>query len=186
MDALVNELGAQCEWVHCELTDPRSVARAATDVLVRGAPDVLLHAAGVVARARLEELTDETWNEQLEVNVSAPFRLTRALLPKMREASRGRVLFVTSISASLGSKAQSAYNASKAAETALMRCLAEELADTELFTAAVAPGAVETDMLRGSPWPARMGAEEVARTLFFLGDLATRAHNGSVVEMFGV
>lgn len=182
----LGRLGAPVRVVECELGEPGSVARAGSVVLELGAPDVVVHAAGIVERASVADATDALWDRQLEVNLSAPFRLTRALLPSMLAARSGRVLFVSSISAGLGSPAQAAYNASKAGLVALMRCLAEELRDTGLFTAAVLPGAVATDMLVGSPWPARMSAEEVARTLLFLGAEATAAHNGSALEMFGV
>jgi hypothetical protein len=50
----------------------------------------------------------------------------------------------------------------------------------------VLPGSIDTDMLKGSPFPARMSAEEVAKTVEFLAVDAALAHNGAVVEMFGV
>lgn len=151
-----------------------------------GAPLCLVHAAGVVERAAITELDDTSWDRQLEVNLTAPLRLTRALLPRMRQAGAGRVLFVSSISATLGTARQAAYNASKAGLVAVMRCLAEELSETALMTAAVLPGSIDTDMLVGSGYEARMSAAEVARTLVFLGLDASRAHNGAVIEMFGV
>ena len=118
--------------------------------------------------------------------MDAPFRLTSALLPAMLAQRQGRILFVSSISAVLGSQQQAAYNASKAGLVALMRCLAEELTDTGLMTAAVLPGAIATDMLKGSGYEARMSAADVARTLCFLGIEASLAHNGGITEMFGV
>ncbi len=189
MTELADELrggGTETRLVECELREPASVSRASAEVLERGAPAVLVHCAGIIERAEIAACSDDVWDRQLEVNLSAPFRLTRALLPAMLAAREGRILFVSSISAGLGSPAQAAYNASKAGMVALLRCLAAELRDTGLFTAAILPGAVATDMLVGSPWPARMSAEEVARTLVFLGSDATPAHNGSALEMFGV
>jgi 3-oxoacyl-[acyl-carrier protein] reductase len=173
--------------VACELGEPRAVAAAAARVLEEhGAPEVLVHAAGVVERAPVAELGDAAWERQLEVNLSAPFRLTRALLPAMLAERRGRVVFVSSISAVVGTAQQSAYNASKAGLVALMRCLGEELKDTGLMTAALLPGAIDTDMLRGSGYAPRMSAEEVARTLVYLALDASPAHNGGALEMFGV
>jgi NAD(P)-dependent dehydrogenase (short-subunit alcohol dehydrogenase family) len=66
-----------------------------------------------------------------------------------------------------------------------MKCLAEELSDTGVFTLAVLPGSVSTQMLQGSGFSPRMAAEEVARTLAFYALEASSAHNGGVVEMFG-
>lgn len=151
-----------------------------------GAPLAVVHAAGIVERASTTEVDDASWDRQLEVNLTAPLRLTRALLPRMLESGRGRVLFVSSISATLGTARQAAYNASKAGLVAAMRCLAEELSQTALMTAAVLPGSIDTDMLVGSGYAPRMTAEEVAGTLVFLGLDASRAHNGAAIEMFGV
>ncbi|HSC85641.1 MAG TPA: SDR family oxidoreductase [Polyangiaceae bacterium] len=178
---------AAVETIECELSAPDAVERAASEVLERcGAPDVVIHNAGIVERQSLEALEDEVWRRQLNVNLEAPMRLTRAFLPSMRSRGSGRVLFVSSISAYLGSAQQAPYNVSKAGLLALMRCLAEELSDSGLMTCALVPGAIDTDMLRGSPYPPRMTAEEVARTLCFLALDAGRAHNGGVVEMLGV
>jgi len=67
-----------------------------------------------------------------------------------------------------------------------MKSLAAELTDTGLMTAAVLPGSVDTRMLEGSGFPARMSADDVAHTLTHFALDAPLAHNGAVVEMFGV
>jgi len=179
--------GTLFEFADCDLGDFSSTDRAIELILARaGAPEVVIHNAGIVERAAFAEFDDASWQRQLDVNLTAPFRVTRALLPAMLAARSGRILFVSSISAVVGSPRQVAYNVSKAGLVALMRCLAEELSDTGLMTAAVLPGAIDTDMLRGSGYAARMTADEVARTLVFLATEASLAHNGGVTEMFGV
>jgi hypothetical protein len=60
------------------------------------------------------------------------------------------------------------------------------LSGTGVVTLAVLPGSVDTSMLEGSGFSPRMSAEEVAKTIAFYAEEATTAHNGSVVEMFGV
>lgn len=186
-ERLLVHLGAQFVHVPCDLAQPAEVAGAARVVLDRlGPPDVVVHNAGIVERANLAELDDDSWDRQLEINLSAPFRLTRALLPAMLARGSGRILFVSSIAAHLGSLRQAAYNASKAGLVALMRCLAEELRETNLSTMALLPGAIDTDMLEGSPYPARMTAAEVAETLTFYAQAPGRGHHGSVVDMLGV
>ena len=67
-----------------------------------------------------------------------------------------------------------------------MKSLAEELSDSGLMTAALLPGSVATRMLEGSGFPPRMTAEDVAKTLAFFALDAPLAHNGAVIEMFGV
>src|SRR5690606_22084500 len=111
----LTELGAKFETIECDLASRPSVDRAARDLLRDSdGLDVLVHNAGIIERASLKDFQDESWDRQLEVNLTAPLRLTRALLPAMLKQGRGRILFVSSISAVLGSKNQAAYHASKA------------------------------------------------------------------------
>lgn len=179
--------GRRATQIGCELADASDVERAAAEVLDLGVPDAVVHNAGVVARGCLvEDESLERWNEQLAVNLTAPFLLTRGLLPAMKARRSGRIVFVGSISSTLGTAGQAAYNASKWGLVGLMKSLAEELMDTGLSTCAILPGGVDTDMLRGSSFPPRMSAEDVARTLTFFALDAPVAHNGGVQEMFGV
>jgi 3-oxoacyl-[acyl-carrier protein] reductase len=67
-----------------------------------------------------------------------------------------------------------------------MKSLAEELRDSGLMTVAILPGSVDTDMLKGSGYPPRMTPEDVAQTIAHYALDAPLAHNGSVIEMFGV
>ena len=131
-------------------------------------------------------LDPESVRRQFEVNLLAPFSLAQSVLPHLLEMRRGRILFVSSISSESPTPLQAAYNASKAGLTMMMRCLAEELRDTGVMTAAVLPGAVDTDMLRGSGYKARMTAGEVAKAIAYLALDASPAHNGSTLEMFGI
>jgi 3-oxoacyl-[acyl-carrier protein] reductase len=173
--------------VLADLSDLTDVERAARELDLAGcAPELLVHVAGVVRREPVESVSLESWQEQLAVNLTAPFLLTRALLPRMRARGRGRILFVGSISSTLGSARQSAYCASKWGLVGFMKSLAEELSDSGLMTAAVLPGSVDTRMLEGSGFPKRMSAEDVARTLVFLALDAPLSHNGAAIEMFGV
>lgn len=167
------------------LADLAAVERVARE-LAETPPSVIVHNAGVVHRDAVENVSRASWQEQIDVNLSAPFLLTRALLPGMRQAGTGRILFVGSISSTLGSARQSAYCASKWALVGFMKSLAEELSDSGLMTAAVLPGSVDTRMLLGSGFPKRMSAEDVAKTLVFLALDAPLAHNGATLEMFGV
>lgn len=170
----------------CELTNAASIAEASAAILRDlGAPSIVVNNAGIIERAPVAACTDESWERQLEVNLTAPFRITRAFLPSMLARRSGRILYVSSISATSGTREQSAYNASKWGLCGLMKCLAEELTDTGLMTCALLPGAVDTDMLAGSRWPARMSVEDVAKTLCFYALDASPAHNGALIEMFG-
>jgi 3-oxoacyl-[acyl-carrier protein] reductase len=171
--------------VHVDFADLTAVERVA-ETLAATTAEIVIHNAGIVRREPVEALTRASLQEQLDVNLATPVLLTRALLPRLRAAGRGRILFVGSISSTLGSARQSAYCATKWALIGFMKSLAEELHDTGVMTAALLPGSVETRMLEGSGFPARMTAEDVARSLTFLALDAPLAHNGAVIEMFGV
>jgi len=173
--------------VFADFQDAAALERAAQRVVAElGPPSIVVHNAGVVVRARIEQTTIAAWDEQLDVNLRAPFVLTRALLPSMRAAKRGRFVFIGSISGTLGSPGAAAYAASKWGLTGFVKSLAEELSDSGLMACAVLPGSVDTDMLKGSPFPARMSAADVAKSVEFLALDAPLAHNGAVIEMFGV
>ena len=172
---------------HADLADLSAVADVASRIPTDfGVPEIIIHCAGIVRRARIEELTPAAFEEQLRVNLTSPFLITRSLLPALRQAGRGRILFVGSISSTLGTAAHSGYCASKWGVVGLMKSLAEELTDSGLMTAAVLPGSVDTDMLAGSGFPPRMSAEAVAQSLLYLALDAPLAHNGASIEMFGV
>jgi NAD(P)-dependent dehydrogenase (short-subunit alcohol dehydrogenase family) len=161
--------------------------RAAREFLdAHGPPDALIHNAGIAGRTSVEDTTLASWTEHLQVNLTAPFVLTRALLPAMRERSSGRIVFVGSISSSLGTANLSAYCATKWGIVGFMKSLAAELSDSGLMTCAVLPGSTDTRMLVGSGFKARMTADVVAATLLHYALDAPLAHNGASIEMFGV
>lgn len=173
--------------VFADFTSAPSLECAVREVLEKlGAPRVVVHNAGLVVRADIEATSVAAWDEQLDVNLRAPFVVTRALLPSMRAAGVGRFIFIGSISATLGSPRAAAYAASKWGLTGFAKSLAEELTGSGLMACALLPGSIATDMLRGSGFPPRMTADDVAKTVEFLAFDAGLAHNGAVVEMFGV
>jgi 3-oxoacyl-[acyl-carrier protein] reductase len=182
-----NVSGQAALEVLTDFRDAASLEQAAARVLAElGPPSVVVHNAGLIVRGSIEETPVSAWDEQLDVNLRAPFVLTRALLPRMRQARRGRFVFIGSISATLGSPGAAAYSASKWGLSGLVKSLAEELKDSGLMACAVLPGAIDTDMLKGGPFPARMTAAEVSKSIEFLALDASLAHNGALIEMFGV
>jgi 3-oxoacyl-[acyl-carrier protein] reductase len=179
--------GVQVELMPCDLTEAGQIEAAARRVLDElGAPDAVVHNAGIIHRAAVEATSTEAYDDQLAVNLRAPFLLTRALLPAMRSAGRGRIVYVSSISATLGSARAAAYCASKWGVVGLMKSVAEELSGSGLMTVAVLPGSVATEMLANSGFDAKMTAADVARTLVHYALDAPISHNGGVIEMFGV
>ncbi len=176
----------RAEVLPCDVADSADVTAACAEVLARmGAPAVVVNNAGVVRRARLEDTSEVDWDTVLGVNLKGTFLVTRALLPAMLARGRGRVVNVASISSTLGTARQTAYNAAKWGVLGLTKSLAEELRGTGLQALAVLPGAVDTGMLQGSGFSPQMTPEAVAGTLVYAALDAPDAMNGSAIEVFG-
>jgi NAD(P)-dependent dehydrogenase (short-subunit alcohol dehydrogenase family) len=177
---------AKAAVIPCDVADAGAVVAAAREVLETfGAPRVVINSAGIVRRARTEDTTDLDWDAVIGVNLSGTFRVSRAFLPSMLAQGRGRIVNVASISATLGTAGQGAYNAAKWGVVGFTKSLAEELRGTGLQAMAVLPGAVDTEMLKGSGFAPQMSADAVADTLVFAALDAPDAMNGSAVEIFG-
>jgi 3-oxoacyl-[acyl-carrier protein] reductase len=171
----------------CDLSNAAATEGAAYAALSHfPAPSILVNNAGVAPRVSIEETSTDVWDETLAVNLRAPFLLTRAVLPAMRRQGRGRIVHIGSISSTLGTPRLSAYCASKWGLVGFMKSLAEELSGSGITTVAILPGSTATRMLEGSGMPPRMSAEEVAESIVHYCLDAPPAHNGAVVEMFGV
>jgi NAD(P)-dependent dehydrogenase (short-subunit alcohol dehydrogenase family) len=152
--AVADELRPIAGEVHvlpCDLGDPGDRARLLADLGDLcgrlGAPvQVLVNNAGAAHSAPLARTDDARWAALLELNLSAPFALTRALVPGMVKAGWGRVIAVASTAAIKGYAYTAAYAASKAGLVGLTRALAVELASKGVTVNAVCPGFTDTDI----------------------------------------
>jgi len=131
--------------------------------------------AGITRDRALWKLEESDWNEVLDVNLSAAWRLLRAVAPAMRAAGFGRIVQISSINALRGKFGQSNYAASKAGLIGLTRTAARELGPRGITVNAVAPGMVESPMSAALPEEVRRKAlEETA--LGRLGQASDIAH----------
>ena len=181
------ELGVRVQAFTCDVASVPDVAKASAQVLHDlGAPDLLVNNAGIVRRGpQVHESDIADWDEVIAVNLRGPFLVSRAFLPAMLSAKRGRIVNVASISATLGSPGAASYAASKWGVVGLTKSLAEELRGAGLQAMAVLPCSVDTEMLVGSGFEPMMSAAEVANTVVYLGLDAPAAMTGSAVEIFG-
>lgn len=136
----------------CELGDPVDRARFLADLAahcdrVGAQVQVLVNNAGVAGSAPLAKTDDAQWAALLELNLTAPFALTRALVPGMVKAGWGRVIAIASTAALKGYAYTAAYAASKAGLLGLTRALAVELARKGVTVNAVCPGFTDTDIV---------------------------------------
>jgi NAD(P)-dependent dehydrogenase (short-subunit alcohol dehydrogenase family) len=172
----------------CDVRQPAEVSRFAALVQKRlGAPDFLVNNAGTVARARLDVLSVESWDDVVDSNLKGTFLVTRAFLPGMRARGGGRIVNIASISGRQGTAGLTAYCAAKHGVVGLTRALAEEVREDRIAVNAVCPGSVDTEMLRtGMPGAKpEMSAEDVAGVVLYLLGGAPAALTGSCVDVFG-
>jgi len=108
--------------------------------------DVLVNGAGTSSVRTLDQLTDEDWQTQWELNVIGPMRLMRAAAPEMASRGWGRIVNVCSSSGKRPSSTNMAYSVAKAAELSLSRAFADLYAAKGVLINAVAPGPTATDL----------------------------------------
>jgi NAD(P)-dependent dehydrogenase (short-subunit alcohol dehydrogenase family) len=138
---------ARWQTLAVDLLDPGAagrVAEAAERAL--GPVEVLVNNAGAYRFRPLEESSEEEWQEAWELNVMAPMRLMRKLLPPMRERRWGRVVNVVSSAGKRPFPMVPEYSVTKAAELSLSRLFAEAAAGDGVLVNAICPGPVKTDM----------------------------------------
>ena len=129
------------------------------DALGGRAPDILVNNAGTSYAKGLEELTDDDWQLQWDLNVMASMRLMRAFVPQMAERGWGRVVNVASSAGKRPSLTNAAYSVGKAAQASLSRVYADTSAPRNVLVNAVAPGAVGSEL-----WMAEGGlADQTAK-----------------------
>jgi NAD(P)-dependent dehydrogenase (short-subunit alcohol dehydrogenase family) len=134
--------------VRLDLDDPSSIVAAAKRIEeAAGAPDALVHNAGIAAVACLEDMPFAAWEQLFRTNLFGAVRLTQALLPSMRSAGRGRIVVVSSQGGIRGMPAIGAYSASKGALERWAEALAEEIAPFGLGVTILVSGTFDTEIL---------------------------------------
>jgi 3-oxoacyl-[acyl-carrier protein] reductase len=113
-----------------------------------GGPHILVNNAGITRDTLVMRMKDEDWQAVIDTNLSAVFRLSRAVTKSMMKARSGRIINITSVIGSSGNPGQANYAASKAGVAGLARALARELGSRNITVNCVAPGFIDTDMTR--------------------------------------
>src|SRR4051812_15995824 len=133
-----------------DVTDPDAAARIIEACEAAfGRVDVLVNNAGTMPVTSFDELTDEDWQAQWELNVIASLRLMRMAAPKMAERGWGRIVNVSSSAGKRPSLRNAAYAVTKAAQLSLSRVFADQYAGKGVLVNAVAPGPTATELWVG-------------------------------------
>jgi NAD(P)-dependent dehydrogenase (short-subunit alcohol dehydrogenase family) len=133
--------------IRCDVTRPDEVERALQRVIAEvGVPDIVVNSAGVFYVKPLAETTPAEFTETISVNLTGPFLVARALLPRLVQCGSGHVVTIGSSSDHIAYAGNSAYAASKYGIRGMHEVMTMELANTGVRTTLVSPGAVDTDM----------------------------------------
>ena len=159
-EALAAQIGGMA--VQADVADEAAVeAMFAAVRAAWGEPSLLVCNAGVAASGLMTEMTLAQWRALFAVDVDAAFLCCRAALPAMIREKQGCIVTVSSMWGQVGASCEVAYSAAKAALIGLTKALAKEVAPSGIRVNCVAPGCIDTDMLRPySPAELRALAEE--------------------------
>jgi 3-oxoacyl-[acyl-carrier protein] reductase len=142
-----SDAGGQAAGVSLDVTAEDAGERMLGEASERfGALDVLVNNAGAARWRDLDEVPDEDWRAQYELNVMAPLRAMRAAAPRMVERGWGRIVNVCSTAGKRPSLAMPEYSVAKAAELSLSRLFADRYASSGVLVNAICPGPVEAEL----------------------------------------
>ena len=198
LESLAAELGAHAHVTPCNLSDQAAVEalpKAASEAM--GGLHILVNNAGVTRDNLFMRMSDAEWDEVLAVNLTATFRLCRAVLRGMMKQRWGRIVGITSIVGVTGNPGQGNYAAAKAGMIGMSKSLAAEVASRGITVNCVAPGFITTAMteklnddqkgkLLGAIPAGRMGtSEEIASAVVYLASEEAAYVTGQTVHVNG-
>lgn len=190
LDAVAVQKNLPLETLELDVCSDSSVQRAVASVIEKaGVPDVLFNNAGVNFSAVVEDLRMEDWRRQFETNFFGVLRVTKALLPHMRERRRGRILMMSSVSGFVTAPTQGAYSGSKFALEAVSNALRLELYPFNIQVVLIEPGYIITGIQQAAaelakPYMEKMqsGAYASLYERFLASVTGARARSGTTPE----
>jgi NAD(P)-dependent dehydrogenase (short-subunit alcohol dehydrogenase family) len=151
LDAVARQKKLPLETIELDVGDDSSVPEAVRHVLAKaGAIDVLVNNAGVGYIGTVEDLHLEDWRRQFETNFFGVLRVTQAILPRMRERRRGRILMMSSVAGLITVPAQGAYSSSKHALEGLSNALRYEVYPFGIEVVLIEPGYIVTGIQKAA------------------------------------
>ncbi len=198
LEALAGELGEQAHVLPCNLGDPEAVdalPKQATEAM--GAVDILVNNAGITRDNLFMRMSEEEWQQVLDVNLTATFKLCKGVMRGMMKARWGRIINISSVVGATGNPGQANYAASKAGMVGMTKSLAYEVASRGITANAVAPGFIATAMtdkltddqksgIMAQIPAGRMGeAQEIAAAVLYLASPEAAYVTGTTLHVNG-
>lgn len=190
--AMEQETGAV--GIRCDVTQEEAVARAFQQI---GPVDVLVNNAGIVDYNPINWVSAETFRRVMDVNVTGMFLCCKAALFGMLQQQKGAIVNVSSMWGRVGSSCEVAYSTSKAAVIGMTKALAKELGPSGIRVNAVAPGVIQTDMVKNvdpevmeelrqeTPLEQLGQPEQVADAIWYLTSEQASFVTGTVLDVSG-
>lgn len=199
LEAVKAELGSNAFIATANLSDIASVeALTKTAEEAAGSPiDILVNNAGITKDNLFMRMKDDEWDQVIAVNLTAAFRLSRAVLRGMMKKRWGRIIQITSIVGATGNPGQGNYAAAKAGLVGMTKSLAAEVASRNITVNAVAPGFIQTamtevltdqqkEMISGKIPAGRMGMpQEIAAAVTYLASEEAAYVTGETIHING-
>lgn len=198
ISARIAELGGKGRGIALNVCDGEASAAAVAAIVAEfGRIDVMVNNAGITRDTLVMRMKDDAWNDVIDTDLSAAFRLARACVRPMMKQRTGRIISISSVVGAMGNAGQVNYAAAKAGLMGMTKALAREIGSRGITVNCVAPGFIDTDMTSGlaeehkahllSQIPlGRLGsAREVAEACLFLASPAGAYVTGTTIHVNG-
>ncbi len=148
----IRDAGGKIDFYKIDITNRQEVQHATNKVMEEhGRIDILINNAGIVRDRSFMKMSEQEWDQVINVNLNGVYNCTKAVIPYMAVAGYGRIVSASSVNGLQGSFGQTNYSASKAAIIGFTRSLAMEVGKSGITVNAVAPGFVLTEMTQTMP-----------------------------------
>ena len=146
----IQKMGGNCLVVPTDVSQPEQINNLKDRTLEYGDVFVVINNAGLGKFCKIEDVTLEDWNRQLDVNLRASFLVSQAFIPGMKRRKKGTLVFMNSVAGKKGYPYSAAYVASKYGMRGLADSLREELREDNIKVISIHPGAVDTPFWDGA------------------------------------
>ncbi|MBW1889146.1 MAG: 3-oxoacyl-ACP reductase FabG [Deltaproteobacteria bacterium] len=150
--AMIKSTGANGRIIQFDVTDYKASQEAVQDIIENdGAMDTLVNNAGITADGLFLMMPRRDWDKVIDTSLNGFYNVTKPVLEKMIRLKRGSIVSIASVAGLLGNRGQANYAAAKAGLIAASRSVASEVARLGIRVNVVAPGLIETDMIKDAP-----------------------------------